>query len=590
MCGAIAATLYRGGWSSENAAGFVYELATSCGDHEIDSRYNNAIRICDAVDRGLPAQGIPTLKNEIKISGLDSILNLLGVGNKKIDLAISKLGNTSELDAIKDVMKLLLSLPVPQRDFYLDEIARQTLRKKGATKSLFKMVVTEDSRSCPQGSADKLMEILLDGEYGGGNYLTYTADKIYLRYNGKYWEHIPEQQIKNDLLPFARKFIKDMDEGSIPLFNNSVLNILEGRVYREDDPLRSMNNDIAPVINCLNGELWFDDKGDFELKPHRADSYLRHCLNVEFDPNATSPKFDEAILDIFSKSTDPTDMVRHFLELAGYICQPWRKLAIIVLLHGNGSNGKTSLSEIIRKLLGKYAVMSDRISDIEGDVFKIGDLDGKLLLIDDDVDGGTCLPDGFLKKISEEKHLTGQHKHKPPFEFVSRAVPVMLANDYPATKDLSNGLRRRILVIPFARTFEKEEIKVGLFEEIWRDEASGILNHIVRGFQRLRQRERFQEPLDCLKAKEEWIRRSNTLTTFIDEMCEFEESYRVYLREFYSAFQDYCSQAGVRNVAHRKTVESRLESLGYKISILNGEKAIWGLRLKVGTPKTHPEF
>ncbi len=179
LCGAVAATLYRGGWNSENAACFVYELAIACNDSESDGRYKNAIRICDSVDQNSPAQGIPTLKNEIRITELDVILDLLGVGNNKIALAISKLGNQSELDSIKDVMRLLLSLPSPQRDFYLDEISKRTLRKKGSIKSLFKMVVTEESRFSPQGMADKLMEALLDGEYGGGNYLIYTADKIF---------------------------------------------------------------------------------------------------------------------------------------------------------------------------------------------------------------------------------------------------------------------------------------------------------------------------------------------------------------------------------------------------------------------------
>ena len=62
---------------------------------------------------------------------------------------------------------------------------------------------------------------------------------------------------------------------------------------------------------------------------------------------------------------------------------------------------------ILEKLLGDGNYMADRLNQIEKNIFKIGALDGKLMLIDDDVDVGTCLPDGFLKKISEEKTMSG---------------------------------------------------------------------------------------------------------------------------------------------------------------------------------------
>ena len=54
---------------------------------------------------------------------------------------------------------------------------------------------------------------------------------------------------------------------------------------------------------------------------------------------------------------------------------------------------------------------------------------GKLLFVDDDVRAGAKLPDGALKKISEAKLLTGEHKFKPAFTFVNRAFPMLLCNN-----------------------------------------------------------------------------------------------------------------------------------------------------------------
>lgn len=411
-----------------------------------------------------------------------------------------------------------------------------------------------------------------------GDHLLYTADKTYWEYTGKIWHKIPDQQISKALIPHARERIADFEEGTVFFYNSAIMSIMSGRVYREGDPLGRTEQNPPSVINCQNGEVWFDENGEVTLKPHRPDSYLRHCLNALYDPSATSPMFDQAVRDIFAESSNPDEMFRHFMELAGYICQPWRKIPLIVLLHGGGSNGKTSLLKIIMNILGENTVMSDRIGDIEDSPFKIGSLDGKLMLLDDDVDGGTCLPDGFLKKISEEKALTGQHKYKPPFEFICRAVPVMLSNDYPVTKDLSKGMRRRLLVIPFERTFEQHEIKVGLFDEIWEQEASGILNQIIAGFSRVRKREGFDEPEDCQKAKDGWIARFNMLTAFIDERFELDPTYNIPLGDFYSMLEGYCAETGIRNVPSRRTIESRLEGLGYDVKTLHGKKAVWGLR------------
>lgn len=305
-----------------------------------------------------------------------------------------------------------------------------------------------------------------------------------------------------------------------------------------------------------------------------------------YDPTAKSPLFDKAVLEIFANSTDPADMARHFLELAGYICQPWRDLPIIALLYGHGSNGKSSLISIVQKVLGMKMIMSDRISNMDDKDFKIGALDGKLLLLDDDVDEGICLPDGFLKRISGEKLISGQHKHKPIFEFVCRAIPVMLANNYPATKDLSDGILRRMLIIPFLRQFNKEEIKPGLFDEIWDKEAAGILNQFVQGFQRLRKKEKFEEPEDCITAKKEWFHRANILPVFIEECCEKNENLVQALGVFYTAFREYCKENGVKYIPAQNTIGERLEKLGYPVTILDGKKHVRGLRVteKLSTP------
>lgn len=582
FCGAVAGVLYRGGWNAENVASFVHELALNAHDDEADARCKSALRICAAIDDGRPAQGVPTLRDEFNIDGLGDILTLLGVGKSDIEKEIAGLLGVSDADKISEVMKLLVPFPRGKQKAYIAKIKAIT----GESVSTLNALLSDVSNEVPPASAidkaDVMIERLLSWEFEGGRYLMRASDGLYWHYTGTHWEPIAKDAIKKRMIHYARGIIAESDDTGVGVSTllTAGFNIIEGRVYNEDNPLHALAT--PPVINCLNGELWFGDNADIVLKPHSAESYLKHCLNVFYDPTAKAPLFEKAVLEVFGQSADPQDMFRHFMELGGYICQPWRGLAKIVLLYGGGNNGKSSLMKIVQKVLGDKMIAFDRMGAMENNVFKIGALDGKLMLLDDDMDEGTCLPDGFLKKISEEKSITGQHKYKPPFEFVCRVVPVMLSNTYPASRDVSEGMRRRMMVIPFARQFKPDEVKIGLFDRIWEQEAAGILNHFINGFQRLKLRGKFDEPKDCLISKTDWFTRSNTLPTFIAECCEVSSGAGCwqYIGDFYKAFEKYCAEIGVRNVMKQPTVADRLESLGYRIAIRDGKRAVYGLRIR----------
>ncbi len=575
LSGAVAGALYRGGWAAEDTADFVHRLAEADNDPDAMSRHDSAMRICEAIDNNRPAQGIPTLRDEFEIEELDEVLTLLGIGQIDIEAKISKLSKSSTLAEIEETVKLILSLPPAAHEIHLSEVKKQSEQTKAAINSIYKAVKKEERNRLSEDQAVMLMEMLLEEHYESGRLLIRIKDGNYYSYNGRHWEVEPEDSIKRKMLPLANELYNPEGMNVSPMVN-AALNLLQGRVFKGGDPLR--HNSTPPmVINCRNGEVWFDDKGQVTFKPHRPESYLRHCLSIDYDPAAKSPKFDKAVLDIFSTSSSPEELFKHIMEIIGYICQPWRKIPAILLLHGAGSNGKTSLAAILEYLLGEGNFMAERINDIEKNIFTIGALDGKLMLIDDDVEVGTCLPDGFLKKISEEKSMTGQHKNKPSFEFKCRAVPVLLSNHYPSTKDLSKGLRRRLMVVPFTREFSEEEIIPGLFDDIWVAESSGILNHAIAGFQRLKARGRFDEPQDCLNAKDTWLTRSNELVTFINEYCRLGPKQKQPLTEFYDRFKEYCEDAGIKNVPTRKGVKDRLESMGHDITPLNGYQTVRGV-------------
>lgn len=573
-CGAWGGVLCRGGWVAEAAAEFILELADAAKDEESMKRHDTVLRIYDAIEHDRPAMGIPVLKTEFGVERLEEILKLLGTAKPDPVAAISKLSNVSSASEIEDIIAQLLPLSVAERELHMERIKTQTKMGKTVLNKILKSVQNTAQSKTSSDKSVVIMNRLLHEQYDNARTLLRTTDGNFWRFNSRYWEVLPEDLLKKQLLPLAEQIAEGTDR--ISAIVNAAINMLEGRVFREDDPLR-YNSEPPMVINCWNGEVWFDEKAEVSFKPHCPESYLTHCLHADYDPMATATRFDKAMLEIFQKNKNPKEMFRHSMELIGYICQPWRKLAIIPLLYGAGRNGKTSITTITTFLLGTASIMACRIDSIEKSPFKIGALANKFMLVDDDVDAGTLIPDGFLKTISEEKLMTGEHKHCNSFQFKCRAVPVMLGNDYPSLKDLSYGMRERLMVFPFNRRFTKEERITGLFDSIWAEEASGILNHAIQGFQRLRKRGNFEEPEECVVAKNKWIARSNVLASYIEDICEKGSDKKQRLTEFYKHFQNYGSMTGINNLPTQQGVKKRLESLGHEFTIRDGYPVVLGL-------------
>ena len=215
------------------------------------------------------------------------------------------------------------------------------------------------------------------------------------------------------------------------------------------------------------------------------------------------------------------------------------------------------------------------------DRFNTAALPGKLLLVDDDIKEGTHLDDGLLKTISEAKDLSTRHPYgERTFKFRCLALPIMAGNNFPTTSDNSHALRRRAMVIPFARKFTEEEADKNLFPSIWKKELPGILNRALEGLGRLRKRGHFAPPKECLLAAQEFMAHGNPLVAFIEDRCCLDQSEHVFLSEFRDEMKKWAADQGLKKPVPEKTLKRQLEGLGYEIKMITGYARVNGLKLK----------
>ena len=440
----------------------------------------------------------------------------------------------------------------------------------------------------PPGSGDEaegVMNAVLDQHYAGGAHLLRPSDGQFWAFDGTRWAPLNAKVLAGIVLTAIQAVPGRRGQNTASLMQQ-VLKLIEARVAADGDPLRFSASPL-PVINCRNGELWIGPNGTFDLRPHNPTSYLRHRLEVVFDPAATCPRFDAAVLGIFGAASDPTAMAAFWDEVMGYAIQPDRRIPLVVLGWGSGNNGKTRLLETLVRLIGLDLVVAMPIGDLDKSRFTTGNLLGKLALIDDDVRAGTRLPDGHLKRLSEEKTMTGEHKFGPPFTFTARTAIFMLFNNPPSLADLSHGMQRRLMVIPFDRIFTADETDRGLFPAIWAEELPGVLNRYLSGLRRvIARRWAFAPPEAAVEAKERLLRAANPVPAFVDECCE--RSGSVYVQVLYEAYKEWADRAGVTLIPQRIAFQRTLEHLGFVVGRGSEGPKIHGLTLRAQPASSWP--
>jgi len=231
------------------------------------------------------------------------------------------------------------------------------------------------------------------------------------------------------------------------------------------------------------------------------------------------------------------------------------------------------------RLLGPALVHAQRVEDLDKSRFAMGNLCGKFLFVDDDVRAGARLPDGILKTISEGKQVTGELKFGPVFNFVVRAVPVLLCNNVPCLADLSYGMLRRLMVIPFDRTFTIMDKDPDLFDRILAHELPGVLNRALEGYRRLQIRGAFKLPTDVKIATARWLQHANPLPAFIESCCVKRPEAECRVGDFYAAYADWAQQMGYTLTQTRQTVGLNLQHLGFAPTTTSRGMVFVGLAL-----------
>lgn len=354
----------------------------------------------------------------------------------------------------------------------------------------------------------------------------------------------------------------------------SVLDMVKTEVHRPD--LRFDENPSA--INCLNGELVLED-GIWVLKRHDREHYRTAMIPVAYDPTAGAPRFRQFLVEIFAGDKDADDKACVLLEAVGYTLIPSCHLEKFFMLIGSGANGKSVVLSVLVELLGRAHVSAVQPSKFENS-FQRAHLHGKLANIITEIAEGAEIADAQLKSLVSGEMTTAEHKHKPPFDFTPYAKHWFGTNHLPHTRDFSDALFRRSIILSFNNKFEGANRDVHLIDKL-RAELPGILNMALAGLKRLLENNAFTECASSTEIARKWRIEADQVAQFVGDECKTDKGYSVGSGNLYNIYKHWAEDAGVRRRVNHNTFTNRLERLGYSACRgTGGTRKICGLMPK----------
>jgi putative DNA primase/helicase len=265
-----------------------------------------------------------------------------------------------------------------------------------------------------------------------------------------------------------------------------------------------------------------------------------NCLRLIKWHNSEIMKFLNSVMD-------PED-VDLLLDFIAYCL--WRdyRQNFWLLLHGAGSNGKSTLLRLIQHFLGSNNVSSESLDRLLHNQFAVANLYQKLANIDADISSDISLNNtGILKQLTGNDMITGENKFKTAFKFINHAKLIFSCNTIPQTYDDTDAFYRRILIINFRKQFFGRNDDRRLIEKLTTEhELTGLLHELLSRIPRIVKEGLRQVTNESLAETHRiYSKGSDPLKYFCDRAVMLDVNAKVPKTEMYEHYIKFCNAEGL---------------------------------------------
>ncbi|MGY0400675.1 DNA primase family protein [Carnobacterium jeotgali] len=324
------------------------------------------------------------------------------------------------------------------------------------------------------------------------------------------------------------------------------------KIKMKCDRKRQENN--RYLIPCANGIY---DLQQHTLLPFSPDYVFTNSIGTSYIENAPKPSWD---IDnwLLSIANNDEDIVTLLWQVIAECLNGNYTRGKFFILTGNGNNGKGSFQQLLINLIGEENVSSLKWKKIT-ERFSPYSMVGKTLNIGDDIEGSYIEDNSVVQSIVTGDTITVEQKGKDPFSTSLKLGLVFSANEIPKVRNKTNGLYRRMCIIPFNADFNGQIQDRSIKDEKLNNKE--VLEYVLNKALQL-EFTNFIEP-EAVKEKLEDYKQSN------DPILEF---YTTYIKDLgvdrfpipflYAHYKDFCKENGFKPVSTRNFTTGLGDYLG----------------------------
>jgi putative DNA primase/helicase len=333
-------------------------------------------------------------------------------------------------------------------------------------------------------------------------------------------------------------------------------------------------NTMRLSVNCLSGTIDFvreeDEESDPDdpryrwkaiLREHRPEDMITKLANVRWQPGARpdAPEFMK-----FLKMVQPDPLARAFLKrFCGYLLTGLTVEQVILFFYGAGRNGKSTFVDLICHIMDDYAVTLS-IDSFAGEQRRGGGeatpdlarLPGARLVAASEPEANVKLKDALIKTLTGGEKIPVRRLHKDFFEVDPHFKIILSGNHKPRIDDDSDGIWRRVLMVPWLVQVPKEKVDRLLPQKL-RAEADAVFAWMVEGAVEYLS-EGLNVPDSVRAASDEYRQESDAVGTFVRLACVVtgNPEDREKPLDLFMAYEKFADEEGVFKF-NRATFEKR---------------------------------
>lgn len=408
-----------------------------------------------------------------------------------------------------------------------------------------------ETNHCPDWfNGKQVNEVIFCNEYVRDHPMKYINGELY-DVNGA----VDAIKVKENIYEMVSPYLVSDVECRI----NKIYNNLKYEAKVEDIKI------MTDRINFNNGTYYTDIK---LFEPER-----KICLNrlpVNYNPSAPKPKiwlqFVEGLLE-------PDDILT-LQEYMGYCLIPSNTAQKMLMLVGKGGEGKSRVGRVMRAILGDNMNTSS-VQKLATDRFARADLEGRLLMLDDDMQMEALTKTDILKTIvTMEDKMDLERKGKQSTQgYIYSRIMGFSNGCLQSLFDKTDGFYRRQIIL---MTKERPENRVddsSLGKKLI-DEVEGIVLWCLEGLHRLIDNEFiFTMSAAAVKNIEDSKKENNNLIDFLEStgyIC-LDKDERSSCKSLYDKYIEWCAD-NLKKPYVEKTFVTGLKALSGKYCLTYLEK------------------